>query len=83
MAMMEPSTGRYRAGVGEGHDEVAVVVALGVPHTAGPDQTNDAQGDQNDNGQQQIQHGGVLGTLFVVVGASKGRSGVVNRSSLT
>ena len=58
--------------IGEGHDEVAIVVALGIPHTAGPDQADDAQGDQHDNGQQQIQHGGVLRTLLVIVSAGEG-----------
>ena len=52
-----------------------IVLALGVPHTAGPDQTNDAQDDQNDHGNQQIQHGGVLLAFLIIVGAGEGTLG--------
>ena len=58
--------------IGEGHDEVVVVVALGIPHTAGPNQADHAQGDQNDNGDEQIGHGGVLCAFLVVIRAGEG-----------
>ena len=52
-----------------------VVVALGIPHAAGPDQADDAQGDQNDNGEQQVQNGGVLVTFLIIVGTGEGTLG--------
>ena len=70
------SQARAGGGVRESGSERMVVAALGIEVAAGVDQADDAGGDQNHHGQDQVDNGGLaLGAGLVVVSAGEGTLG--------
>ena len=67
---------RTGIGVGEGHHEVMVAVSGIVIVAAGPDQGDHADDDQDDDGHQQVGHGGLTGSgLLIIVSTGEGTLG--------